>query len=168
MRSLLKDHINATNDRLTEFSTRLDQLSSELKSALDDLHQQVVTAAAKVVAKPTYAESVLNNDVSRKAHASRLVLSQLSGNPRVPTVRTDCSLNLVVYAIPECKKGTSKHLRFSNDLTSVTNTLISLDLIIGDYSIKECHRLEKYSTHTSHAWQILVKFNRASDVSRIL
>ena len=59
-------------------------------------------------------------------------------------------------------------MRFFNDLTSVTNTLTSLDSIIGDYSIKDCHRLGKYSTHTSHAWPILVKFNRASDVSRIL
>ena len=107
IRSLLKDHIKATNDRLTEFSARLDQLSSELKSVLDELHQQAVTTAATVVAKPTYAKSVLNSGTSREVHASQPVSSQLPGYSRVPTVRTDRSLNLVIYGIPECKKKVS-------------------------------------------------------------
>ena len=166
--SLSKDHIKVMNDQLTEFSARLDQLSSELKSTLDELHQQAVTAVATVIAKPTYAESVLNSDASQEPRASLPVLSQLSGNPSVPTVRTDRSLNLVVYGIPECKKGTFEYLRFSNDLNSVMNTTTLLDPIIGDYSIKDWHRLEKYSMHTSHVQPILVKFSRASDFPRIL
>ena len=153
------------NDR---FSPRLDQLSSELKSVHDELHHQAEMATATDEAKPIYAESVLNTETSREVHASRPAPSQPSSFPRVPIARSDRSLNLVVYGIPECKKGTPKHNRFSNDLTSVTNSLTSLDPIIGDYSIKDCHRLGKYSTQTSHPQPILVKFNRASDVSQIL
>ena len=109
-----------------------------------------------------------SSNTPQDVHTSQPVLSQLSGYSHVLTVRTYHSHNLVICGIPECKKGISKHLGLSNSLSFVTNALNSVDPIMGDYSIKDCHKLGKYSTHTCHAQPILVKFNQTSEVSRIL
>ena len=84
------------------------------------------------------------------------------------SARSDHSINLVVYGILECKKGTPKYMQLSTDLTAVTNTFTTLDTNIGDYSIRDCYRLGKYSMNTRRPRPILVKFNRVSDVSQIL
>ena len=99
------------NDR---FRVELDQVSSDLKSICEQLHQQVATATKTAAdnpsGKPNYADNILNLDTSREVDAPRPTLSQPSGSSCVPSARSGHSLSLVVYGISECKKGTPKHL----------------------------------------------------------
>ena len=74
--------------------------------------------------------------------------------------------NVVIYGVNENPERTSRHLRLSKDVESVTSTLQSLDLKDTEHCIRDCIRLGKYDS-TRHR-PLLVKLASTCMVSTIL
>ena len=85
-----------------------------------------------------------------------------TGTRQVP--RSDCSLNMVIFGIPESMKGTPRHVRSADDLTSVTK----LDASILEFFIRIWCRLEKFFDPACSHHPVLGKFNQVNNVSRVL
>ena len=79
----------------------------------------------------------------------------------------DSKYNVVLYGVEECRSGMSRSTRLESDLTSVVRVFSTLDSSIQSQSVRDCHRLGKFSPGASRPRPILVKFIRAADVSRI-
>ena len=79
----------------------------------------------------------------------------------------DRNLNIVIYGVKECPKGTSKFNRAVVDLKSVTSIISKLDSSFNEYSIRDSLRLGRYQEEAECPRPLLVKFNRAADVSKV-
>ncbi len=87
-------------------------------------------------------------------------LPTLTPNPK------DRKYNIVVYGIQECKKGSSRHIRLSEDIGAVASLVQKVDDSIPAQSIRDCVRLGKYKEERHRP--ILVKLSRTCEVSAIL
>ena len=74
--------------------------------------------------------------------------------------------NLIVFGLKESSKGTPKHVRNSNDQSSIATIFSSINESVNELSIRDYFRLGKYDENRSRP--LLVKLTRASDVSMIL
>ena len=77
----------------------------------------------------------------------------------------DKKYNVVVYGVEECPPGMSKTARFESDLSNVVKVLSSINSSIEPTSVKDCHRLGKFTPSRSRPRPLLVKFIRISDVT---
>lgn len=159
LRLFVKDQVKSMNDRLAtleeQFRERLDQLNDEV----DQLRRHTsATTYAAAAAQP----------VPEHASSNPPTKPPIAHTTRSNALRTDRNLNLVIYGIQECNKGTPRHVRSADDLESVTSTLASVDASLNDFSIRDCFRLGKYNEIARTPRPILAKFNRATDVSNIL
>ena len=87
--------------------------------------------------------------------------------PSVVAGSEDRKLNVIVYGIPECKQGLHYKQRFTSDLNSVSSLFGQSDLNIPSSSIKDCHRLGKFSPSNGRSRPVLVRFNSCSVVMQI-
>ena len=156
LRSMVHDQIQAINSRLLVLE---DNFNSQLKQLKAEIIQLQQSSDASMNASPTYAEATKKSSVTDPVPPP---------DPRPQVHRTDRSLNLVIFGIKESKRGTHRHTRSIEDLASVTATLAELDTNLDDFSIRVCYRLGKFSDQARFPRPILVKFNRAMDVARIL
>ena len=80
----------------------------------------------------------------------------------------DNKYNIVLYGVDECPSGMSHQARFQSDLSSIVNTLSTLDSSIVPQFIRDCYRLGKFSPEASRPRPILITFIRIADLSGIL
>ena len=70
--------------------------------------------------------------------------------------------NIVLYGMDECPKGTPKSNRLEEDLKNAISVISEVDQSITSHSIRDIHRLGKYSVEAKKSRPLLVKFIRAS------
>ena len=75
---------------------------------------------------------------------------------------------IVMYGIEECEKGAPRNERSGRDFSSVTEIITKVNENISPLSIRDLHRLGKYQKQSRRSRPILIKFNRAIDVSILL
>ena len=85
-----------------------------------------------------------------------------------PIRHEDRKLNLVVFGIDESPSNTPRLDHLKNDLDHLVATFNSNEIPIEVHTIKDFHRLGKYSPTQSRPRPILVKFLRTIDVATIL
>ena len=73
----------------------------------------------------------------------------------------------MLYGVNECEVGTSRFDRARHDLNFISSTFSKIDPDFNNLSIRDHFRLGKFSPDNKPR-PILVKLNRASDVSGIL
>ena len=70
-----------------------------------------------------------------------------------------------MHGIDECEKGAPRNERSSRDFSSVTEIIAQVSENISPLSIHDLYRLGKYQEQSRLPRPILIKFNRAIDVS---
>ena len=74
--------------------------------------------------------------------------------------------NVIIYGIKECKKGTPRHVRTSNDMKSVSEIIQGICPDIPSQAIRDSVRLGRYTEGRNRP--LLAKLNRSCDVLSIL
>ena len=80
----------------------------------------------------------------------------------------DRKYNVVVFGVSECKSGTSRSVRQSDDLKKVCAVFSSLHDSLSSTSVKDHFRLGKFNSEASRPRPVLVKFVRSADVELVL
>ena len=57
----------------------------------------------------------------------------------------ECKFNVIIYGLPECKKGTPKYKRTISESNSASLAIQSICPEISQQSVRDCSRLGKYS-----------------------
>lgn len=78
----------------------------------------------------------------------------------------DRRMNLVVFGLPESKKGTRRQLRIREDFEKAGGILSLINPAVSDRSIRDCRRLGKFKDGTARP--VLLQLHRSVDVSIIL
>ncbi len=73
---------------------------------------------------------------------------------------------IVIHGVDECPKGTSRHLRSTNDVKEISQIITRVNPEIPENSIRDCVRLGKYNEAKKRP--MLVRLSRTYDVSSIL
>ena len=128
----------------------------DLKGVINNLTEKWANHEPTPPIQCSFAEPVLSTPPTKEA----MSLPTLTPNPE------DHKYNIVVYGIQECKKGSSRHIRLSEDIGAVASLVQKVDDSIPAQSIRDCVRLGKYKEERHRP--ILVKLSRTCEVSAIL
>ncbi len=132
----------------------------ELKGVISNLTEKANSALAAQeptsLTQRSFAESV----------QTTLPRMEAVSQPTLPSNPDDRKYNIVVYGIQECAKGSSRHIRLSEDSGAVASLIQKIDDSIPAQSIRDCVRLGKYNEKKHRP--ILVKLTRTCEVSSIL
>ncbi len=145
------------NIKQEEKITNLESTIQDLRGVIDNLTQN---AKKPVTQEPTVNWSSYAEVVQSTLPTNHLSLPTLPSNPG------DRKYNIVVYGIQECAKGSSRHIRLSEDTGAVVSLVEKVDDSIPAQSIRDCVRLGKYDEKRHRP--ILVKLSRTCEVSSIL
>ena len=139
---------------------------ANLKKASSDIssysHAVSSNSPTTQPASAVHHPHTVNNSKSAKLVHSNPVSSTRTTND------TDRKQNIVIYGIPECPKGTPRYDRFHMDDQSATKVISTILPTFTSLGINDCYRLGRYDDSKPRSRPILVKLNRASDVSQIL
>ena len=138
--------INQIEDKQKAMENKLQKLEDELKC---------------ISASNTQPSSIEQTDT----FTGKSTTKQISPQGRT---QHDRKFNVVVYGIKESNKGTPRHERTDHDLQSVAQIITKVDNNINPLSICDLVRLGKYQADSNRPRPLLVKFNRAIDVSVLL
>ena len=161
---------------------------SEIRTEVSDLRRQLSSLESSIncdVSPPVQSEIQCINDslseisvklssnISKTTQLPILQVPLISTNPTsanklIKIADVDRNLNIVIYGVKECPKGTYKFNRAMVDLKSVTSIISKLDRSINEYLIRDSLRLGRYQEKAERPRPLLVKFNRAADVSKVL
>ena len=157
----------------TEVSVLQSQLSSLELSINCDVSPPVQSEIQRINDSLSEISVKLISNISKSTQPPTLQVPQIptnstSANKSIKPADIDRNLNIVIYGIKECPKGTSKFNRAMADLKSVTSIISKLDSSFNEYSIRDFLRLGRYQEKLKRPRPLLVKFNRAADVSKVL
>ena len=103
-----------------------------------------------------------------RVDGSSVGLNAQASSSRKLLANTDRKLNVVIYGISECPKGTSRSERLTQDLSKVESVFSQVSSSIQSQAIKDCYRLGKFNSEKPNPRPILVKLVRIADVQCIL
>ena len=112
--------------------------------------------------------SSIDSPQSSNSEQATASTPQNTQSPSYDKAQHDHKFNVVIYCIKECSKGTPRHGRTDHDLQSVTQIITKVDNNINPLSICDLIQLGKYQENSNRPRPLLVKFNRAIDVSILL
>ena len=145
--------------KIDEIVTNLTQkhISNEyqiLQKAVSDLSNKILHLQAQ------------ESDLCTQIKNTSVVLNKHPDKNKLPTQDRKC--NVVVYGIDECPQNTPRNIRLQKDTDAVTKIFGNIEVIVEPSLILDCYRLGKYNPQKSKPRPILVKLQRAIDVSSIL
>ena len=133
------------------------------------LKEQVKTLSNKLdslLPTPTPDGNITTQSVSKVQSSSSQSISE--NKPQSNSQFSDHKFNLVIYGIDESPSGTNRSERVKHDVDSSVPILTKINGDINPTSIRDCFRLGKYKQNQNRPRPILVKLNRAMDVTNIL
>ena len=139
------------------------------KQEIDILKEQVKTLSNKLdslLPTPTPDGNVTRQSVNKVQSSSSQSISE--NKPQSNSQFSDRKFNLVIYGIDESPSGTNQSERVKHDVDSSVPILTKINGNINPTSIRDCFRLGKYKQNQNLLRPILVKLNRAMDVTNIL
>lgn len=112
-------------------------------------------------------------------HFTRLPIPQLQDYPhlsgRSPKAKSNNSsaspdrrLNVILFGIPECPRGTDFKSRLDRDFHSVYSIMELADKDLPFATIRDCQRIGKYNTTSSRPRPILAKLNSSRHVEALV
>jgi len=143
------------NKEISNLANIIKDLNSSIKSLTD-----TITALQSHVTKQSSTSAQSTDAVSDVTVTSR------TGSHN--NLQQERKFNIVLYGIDECPKGTPRHERSGLDLSNVVKIITKIDENINPLSIRDLHRLGKYQEQSERPRPILIRFNRAMDVSLLL
>ena len=145
--SLSLKFFNEIKDKQTELDERLQELESKLAPISGNSNQDTM---------------------SQENNSSNANPVQTATTNSHYNLQHDRKFNIVMYGIDECEKGAPRNERSGRDLSSVIETITKVNANVSPLSIRDLHRLGKYQEQSRRPRPILIKFNRAIDVSILL
>ena len=145
--SLSLKFFNEIKDKQTELDERLQKLESKLAPISGNSNQDTM---------------------SQENNSSNANPVQTATTNSHYNLQHDRKFNIVMYGIDECEKGAPRNERSGRDLSSVIETITKVNANVSPLSIRDLHRLGKYQEQSRRPRPILIKFNRAIDVSILL
>lgn len=146
---------------------------SKLAGIIKDLNSSIVSLTETI--------TLLQSSVTKKSTSDDQQTSTFDQTANTTTDTTvtkktnvhespqqDRKFNVVIYGIEECAKGMPRHERSGLDLSNISRIITKVDENINPLSIRDLHRLGKYQEQSKRPRPILVRFNRAIDVSILL
>ena len=125
-----------------------------LEKAVSDLSSKITNLQAQ--------ESKLSDQIKTTSD----VLGKHTTNP--PQYVSDRKSNVVLYGIDESPPKTPKHERLQKDIKTTLEIFSSIEVQIDPAHVVDCFRLGKFKQNQSRPRPILIKLQRAMDVSAIL
>ena len=179
------------NCRLDALSKEIIGLKESVSSLCSELQSIKCSSCSSVSnSNLTNSQSIqqeLNGPTSNNSHSTlKSYCAAVSSNSTVPSMPStsdppssiplpssssfvrDRKFNVVLYGIPECSVGSTRAQRSAHDLELVTTAICNTDSSIPSSSIRDCHRLGKFSKGNSRHRPILVMLNRSAEVNSIL
>lgn len=144
-----------------KFINDIEDKQKAIEDKLQKLEDELKRISSSNPATPTASSST-------QATVNASVSATTAIKQPYDVTQHDHKFNVVVYGIKECNKGTPRHERTDHDLQSVTQIIAKTESNIIPLSICDLLRLGKYQENPSHPRPLLVKFNRAIDVSTLL
>ena len=142
----------------TEFRQFVDSIESTVKLQVDEAIKQAFRdgepAAARNATQPPDSSTTTTVPIAR--------------SPPKVTNNQERKFNIIIYGVPECPKGSHWTNRASRDLNSVTSILSNIESSVTSHSVRDCHRLGKFSEASNRPRPILVELNQAHEVTSIL
>ena len=129
----------------------VEHLKCELKSSSPATPQAAPSLSPVPTAPATVLQSLPRSTVSSQA---------VKGRER--------KFNIVLYGMDECPNGSPKSNRLEEDLKNALSVISEVDQSITSHSIRDIHRLGKYSVEARKSRPLLVKFICAADASSVL
>jgi len=135
---------------------------NEIQDKQSELNKRLQELETKLASKDS------NSNISEENNASTADLTQTVSSNTNQNLQHDRKFNIVMYGIEECDKGTPRNERSGRDFRSVTEIITKVNENISPLSIRDLHRLGKYQEESRRPRPVLIKFNRAIDVSILL
>ena len=145
-------------DLSNKLSAACDDIAKLKSSHMDSDKQRQPTYAN--IAKPVVPQAVQNGD---KASDDSNVNKPATNSQKLFSQR---KFNVLMFGITENDKGTPRHIRNQNDLSSVSEVLSNLDPLVSVSSVSDCFRLGKFNDDKTRP--ILIKLTRSADVVSVL
>ena len=135
--------------------SRLANIIEGLNSSIITLTETIQSHVTKSSAPAQLANAETNATATNKTNTHE-------------NLQQDRKFNVVLYGIDECPKGTPRHERSGLDLSNIAKIITKVDENVNPLSIHDLHRLGKYQEQPRYPRPILIRFNRAIDVSLLL
>ena len=135
--------------------SRLANIIEGLNSSITTLTETIQSHVTKSSAPAQLANAETNATATNKTNTHE-------------NLQQDRKFNVVLYGIDECPKGTPRHERSGLDLSNVAKVITKVDENVNPLSIRDLHQLGKYQEQSRYPRPILIRFNRAIDVSLLL
>ena len=145
-------------DLSNKLSAACDDIAKLKSSHMDSDKQRQPTYAN--IAKPVVPQAVQNGD---KASDDSNGNKPATNSQKLFSQR---KFNVLMFGITENDKGTPRHIRNQNDLSSVSEVLSNLDPLVSVSSVSDCFRLGKFNDDKTRP--ILIKLTRSADVVSVL
>ena len=139
----------------------LERTVLELKAEISLLKSSWVGAVdSPQPAEKTYASTTAAN--SESIHRESRTTTMFRAD------HADRKYNIILYGVDKCPPGSSRASRLESDLSNAASVLSSVENTIRSQSVKDCYRLGKFSSSSTHPRPILIKMIRASDVAKVM
>ena len=174
------------NERVSQLAAELESLKAELTATKEQLARERLPCENCSLASSNDAETEQQPEgsanaalqsnaewssmvkIKTKTKTKPSIASKSASYPeRVKLVSPDeRRFNVIIYGIKECKKGTPRHVRTSNDMKSVSDIIQGICPDIPSQAIRDSVRLGRYTEGRNRP--LLAKLNRSCDVLSIL
>ena len=174
------------NERVSQLAAELESLKAELTATKEQLARERLPCENCSLASSNDAETEQQPEgsdnaalqsnaewssmvkIKTKTKTKPSIACKSASYPeRVKLVSPDeRRFNVIIYGIKECKKGTPRHVRTSNDMKSVSDIIQGICPDIPSQAIRDSVRLGRYTEGRNRP--LLAKLNRSCDVLSIL
>ena len=172
------------NERVSQLAAELESLKAELNVTKEQLARERLPcencspAFSNDSETEQQPEGSTNVALQNNAEWSSVVKKKTKTKPSIPSKSAsypesaklvsheERKFNVIIYGIKECKKGTPRHVRTSNDMKSESEVIQGICPDIPSQAIRDSVRLGRYTE--GHNRPLLAKLNRSCDVMSIL
>ena len=172
----LKSLVKSLTDELPNLKSTIDTL----RQTVEEQHNDIVTLQGRLSAEgqPSTLNPQLPSATSSPDHSTSLpphrgasdsskthTTAQVFPKGILPSKR---KFNVVVHGVKEAPQATPRYQRHKSDLNESLSILSIMNNEINPQSVRDCFRLGKFRTQSTRPRPILVKLNRAVDVTTVL
>ena len=154
----------ACRKEIESLKTTIASLSTELLSAQEELAKLQSPAVSDNLASAVVPEALsVSGEVPRPS--STRVRETVLPKGILPSERR---FNVVIHGVQESQGDVPRYQRVKSDLDRSLDILTTINADINSFSIRDCFRLGKFKKERTHPRPLMVKLNRAVDVTSIL
>lgn len=162
-----KDSFNCPHCQLKNHSDEIAKLKSTINSLTETVNS-LQSLLTQTLEQPVASKEAVVS-LTDQSETSRPLINHIP-KPAVPNgiLPSERRFNVIVHGVKESPPDTPRYQRQKQDLDESLAILNTLNNEINSYSVRDCFRLGKFKKQTNRPRPIMVKLNRAVDVTTIL